>query len=1090
MSASEYLRPHILDRIPLNQHALIEASAGTGKTFTLEHLVVEILLKASVSIDKILVVTFTEKATDELRARIRATLDSAVSTATLKSGPDQRALDGAAIQTLRDALFAFDRASIQTIHGFCHRMLTELAFQSGMRFRVEITDKQSSFHEAFRAELREHIEANASASELLSQWLNVHNVEALEKLLLDAHRQRYLDTGDPARHGSATSKQRAALPLEVRVADEFLPRIAARLDRVKRERGVLDYDDMLAWLARALDGPHGGALCAALRERYRYALIDEFQDTDDLQWSIFRRIFIDGSTDNFIYLIGDPKQAIYSFRGADVATYLRARRELRDRGVNPVPLVENFRSTKQMIGALNTILKQDVTAPLFDGDIRYDFPVTCGREDLRALDADSNDLKAVTLLKLTTPHVLPAGRARVALGRHIARTIKQMLTAGPHQLRISDSRETRTVSARDIFILTRTNVDSATIGKLLREVSVPFAFYKQDGLFLTREAADIVDALRGVDEPGIRSRRLKAWTTPFFAVVYAELPKFADLPPSHPLLERLYEWKALAEEQRFAEMFDAMLHQSGLVDRELFFSESGRELTNYLHIFEILLEKAVAMKLALAELIELLEGYITQRALPGGDDSDVQRLESERDAVQIMTIHKSKGLEAGVVFLFGGLFGFAQSENAAVYHERDARRVALGLDARHLVKPQIDREKIAEDQRLTYVAITRARAKLYLPLFPAGSTTKPTGYYKHLNSRLETLAGSLARDRSVSNLFAIEQVREAAPGQSDNRDVVSAVAAWKPPPMLLDDSHDGDAQQSFFGLRERHAPLRVMSYSSMQSERQAARERESLIRSDPDPEDFKITFDAAEPRPDSTDLAGGRNVGVFLHEVIEKLDLDSFNRSPDFKSWSTRDDIRDLFETAMRRRGVANRKWFDRGREIVFNTLTSRIALGASSIEGGLHRLPAVREMEFAYPIPESTHPLLGTASDGAWTAERGYIKGFIDFVFQHDALTYFADWKGDLLPSYAPIEVERHVKLHYELQAQIYTVGIVRMLGIRSPREYNSQFGGLLYLFLRGIAPAGDGTSGVYFIRPSWPEIVTFESALTGNILNSESLQ
>ncbi|HYR80324.1 MAG TPA: UvrD-helicase domain-containing protein, partial [Candidatus Dormibacteraeota bacterium] len=669
MNDLKYRLPQILDRIPLNQHALIEASAGTGKTYTIENLVVEILLKTDATIDGILVVTFTEKATSELRARIRATLESVITGASANDVEDKDAgaIGEDGIRKLREALFSFDRAAIQTIHSFCHRTLSELAFQTGTRFEVEVTDALSSFHQAFRAELREHVASDQMAGKLLAEWLAKHSSPAskayvrLENLLYDAHQKRYLTN-------PSSVDQRDALAIEVRITDALLPRIAARMEKNKREHGLLDYDDMLAWLARALDEDGGAALASTLRDRYQYALIDEFQDTDELQWKIFRRIFIEGER-NFIHLIGDPKQAIYSFRGADVFTYLAARNELMARKATVVSLSANFRSTEKLIAAVNSILRQDEMPPFFTGDIRYESPVTCGRQKSHTSDGESDSVKPVTLLKLISPTTLKAGEAREAIGAHIAATIRAMLRDG-------------TVKAKDIFILTRSNPESVQIGKHLREAGVRFDFYKQEGLFETREASDILDALKAVQEPEMRSCRFKAWTTPFFALPYASLANMADLPPSHPLLERLYEWRSLADQERFAELFDAMLHQSGLVNRELFLSSSGRELTNYLHIFEILLEKAGARRLALGEVVELLSDYIAHRALPGGDDSDVLRIESERDAVQIMTVHKSKGLEAEVVFLFGGTHKGNPSGDVAVFHEGGERRVAIGKEAR------------------------------------------------------------------------------------------------------------------------------------------------------------------------------------------------------------------------------------------------------------------------------------------------------------------------------------------------------------------------------------------------------------------------
>jgi exodeoxyribonuclease V beta subunit len=168
-----------------------------------------------------------------------------------------------------------------------------------------------------------------------------------------------------------------------------------------------------------------------------------------------------------------------------------------------------------------------------------------------------------------------------------------------------------------------------------------------------------------------------------------------------------------------------------------------------------------------------------------------------------------------------------------------------------------------------------------------------------------------------------------------------------------------------------------------------------------------------------------------------------------------------------------------RGPEMVYNALTSRVAIGETVLEDGLFRLPKAREMEFAYPIPEKHHRLLADDGDGAWTVERGYVKGFVDLVFRRDNLIYFADWKGDLLPSYDPASVTAHVARHYNLQASIYALGVVRLLRIHNERDYDSRFGGLLYVFLRGVLPTGDGKSGLYFARPSWSEIVGYESEL-----------
>jgi len=232
-----------------------------------------------------------------------------------------------------------------------------------------------------------------------------------------------------------------------------------------------------------------------------------------------------------------------------------------------------------------------------------------------------------------------------------------------------------------------------------------------------------------------------------------------------------------------------------------------------------------------------------------------------------------------------------------------------------------------------------------------------------------------------------------------------------------------------------------------------------------------------EMPPDERDLPGGRAVGLFLHEVIEKVAMDSFAAAPDLGCWRERDDVKGLFYGAMRRNQVRDQQaWFERGTQIVFNALAAPIVISEHNRIGPLYRCRSVREMEFVYPIPEAGHRMLGSSAGGKWTVERGYLKGFVDFVFEHNGLIYFADWKSDQLPSYERAPIEAHVRNHYQTQALIYSIGVLRLLHINSEQDYR-RFGGLLYIFLRGMD--GGGRTGVYFHRPAWTEVCTYEAAL-----------
>ena len=1169
MAALVYPRPKVLKQIPHDRHSVIEASAGTGKTFIIEHLMMDLLLETECSIEQVLVVTFTEKATEELRGRIRSLLENMLSgsvPAVDRSAVDLVEISDAGRRKLERALFSFDKASIHTIHAFCRRTLTDLAFETGTPLTVDLVDARRVFHRAFRSELRETLAVEESTRALLDEWLTdgetarfPNLVDSLEDLLRQCHFNRYLQSDEPKRNDraftelaesfdagllkelctrknkrpsvdiekkieelaaiirrnrrespeqlrrelaafafesfpyrTANSERKAAAnlvtaleaaevasSLNVRVVDTFLPRVNERLRTEKRKFNEIDYGDMLEWLWESLKSQ---SLIALLRERFCFALVDEFQDTDELQWKIFRKVFLESSSRNTISVVGDPKQAIYSFRGADVFTYLDARREILDAGGVGVKLTENYRSTHDMVDALNGILDDKVSPPVFSGQIRYDTPLTCARPDLVAHDYRGNPIRPVTLLRYRPATSAPVARLRASIGRHIASEIRKILFEPERAIAVSDNSGSRLVGADGIYILTRTGAEGVEIGSYLREQGVPFAFYKKEGLFQTGEAYDVLDVLKAVEEPNSHSKCLKAWISPFFAVPYPDLFDCGEIPGNHPLSEHLREWNVLAEQERFGRLFDQLVHQSGLFSRELFLANSERELTNYLHIFEILMEQAAREQMSLKEIIARLESFIAGTALPSGIDSNIQKRETDRSAVQIMTVHLSKGLQADVVFVFGGTGQTTMPPRVCAYHDaKHERRVAVGAAGRAAGKPFLECEAREENERLAYVAITRARAKVYLPVFPEGSTRRRVnGYYEPLNDRLKILTVEAEDGARLQKCFELVDVEDAGyDAQIASSKLTSRMATWVPPTSLLASLKDGTSARIFDRMRIRARPMQTRSYTSL--EHQAKRQLES---NDIETDEFKYDV---ESRDEGADLKGGRRIGIFLHEVIENIDLESFRDAHNLQVWRERSEVRRVFTEVMRANQINDPRWFDRGSEIVFNALTSLIAISSGELIGPLYQCDSIREMEFVFPIPERNHSLLESAKDDNWTAERGYLKGFVDFVFKSDDKYYFADWKSDSLPSYDHGSIDLHVHTHYDLQAAIYAVGIVRLLGIRNEKEYQERFGGLLYLFIRGIK-ATQSDEGVYFRRPDWLEVCRYEAALIGAVRETES--
>ncbi|MGH7296233.1 MAG: UvrD-helicase domain-containing protein, partial [Polyangiaceae bacterium] len=415
MSARRVARPPVLRRVPLDRHAVIEASAGTGKTFTLEHLIVELVLAGDVPVDRVLVVTFTEKATNELRVRVRTKLEelqegrgAEPSEADLRAG-DFWTIDDAAQAKLTRALHALDGTTIATIHAFCQRVLRENAFASGRLFEERQVDGRDSFARAMREALRRVVATDPERAPWLEAALHWGwSIDRIEDLLwnvqqahgdprpgfepavlaaaIDAFpvevtglaqgREELRAWGMPGgtitavckrlwaiASGVASAREARSIPAFVRELEgaeleyllerlpDYLPRpglmgraceVALTLARVtptltgaiaqtmlgplrdelarhKRAEGEYDFDDMLSLVDEALRGERGGALVEAMRGRWSYALIDEFQDTDETQWSIFRRAFFapHASLRSTVCLVGDPKQSIYRFRGAD-----------------------------------------------------------------------------------------------------------------------------------------------------------------------------------------------------------------------------------------------------------------------------------------------------------------------------------------------------------------------------------------------------------------------------------------------------------------------------------------------------------------------------------------------------------------------------------------------------------------------------------------------------------------------------------------------------------------------------------------------------------------------------------------------------
>lgn len=1151
-------KPEVLFRIPDKGHAVIEASAGTGKTYTIEHIFVDLLLTKEVSVEEILVLTFTEKAASELRSRIRGILETAVSCGTTARPAERHwTIAEREMTKLEYSLFALNRAPIHTIHGFFQRTLKEYAFGAGRLFDQKLTDGRSFFSSVFKKALREEFARDPVSAGYLSFWVEEMelSVEDLDRLLYECYKNRceLRPLFDPDALGSEilllsrqlTSpdalekieracrsnkanartiskmmsrmeilkgacevflKDRALLPFLLRaesaekdylcekisharpcdpgteslicsvlklpgilispkalIAGKFMQKLGERVRVEKSREGLYDFDDMIMSLWEAVEGPQGRDLVKALRAGYRYALIDESQDTDGYQWKIFKRVFLESGGANIIYLIGDPKQAIYGFRGADVFAYLEARSDIC--GEAPaVPLSENFRSTAEMTGAFNTLFDQGVERPFFSGEIRYGAPVACGRKDLLAVDARMERITPVKIVKVSADGTtVNIKEFREKIGNYIAREIGRILD-GTGGIRTGTRNSLRPVAARDIFILTRTDAQGIQVSWHLRKAGIPFSFYKQEGLFQTAEAEEIRDLLAALEDPHDRSKRFRAWMTPFFGISLERLAECRDLPESEEIVKMLMDWHALAANRRYEELFSTVLDRSGLIRKEIFLSRHERRLTNFLHIFEILLEEVNASVCDISELVSSLNCFINETRSPAGENGNIQRLESEKEAVQIMTMHKSKGLESEVVFILGGMTMTRQGETNRL-HEEGKRVLYIGKMPAEREREFLE-EAREEEQRLLYVAATRAKTRLYLPyISPDEMGPGLKGPYREMIYRLSDVV------RSGSRFFEMEDAEEYADVRADGRREpdAGALSDWKPPLSCLDDS---DESGLFEELKSRHAGFEILSYSAIKKKR----ERMAInLEQREDPEEIAYRPDEGEK-----EFVGGAEFGSAVHDILERVPFESFlSGRITREEWGSGEAISRICGEALLANGV-EAEHLGYAQQLAFNALASPVILeGSLNVPGLWNVTSPLREVEFLYPFPEEGHPAISSVPGGSFSIDRGFLKGFIDFIFEWNAKIFFADWKTDSLRDYSPQALKRHFEDNYRLQTKLYLIAMAKMLSLHNRALFDEKFGGVLYCFLRGMRTDGDGSAGIFFVRPSWEDLLSYEEEL-----------
>ncbi|MTH45311.1 exodeoxyribonuclease V subunit beta [Intestinirhabdus alba] len=1166
-------------RLPLTGERLIEASAGTGKTFTIAALYLRLLLGLGgsaafprpLSVEELLVVTFTEAATGELRGRIRSNIHE-LRIACLRESTDnplyasllaEIADKKQAAQWLLLAERQMDEAAVFTIHGFCQRMLSLNTFESGMLFEQQLIEDESLLRyqacadfwrrhcyplprdiaqvvfetwngpQALLKEINVYLQGEAPViksppsdeetlasrhekivariAKLKQQWLSCVNElndliegsdidrrkfnrgnqakwiekvtawaeeetrsyrlpEALEKFSQRFLEQRTKAGGTAPRHPLfAAVDELYAEPLTIRdlLLTRALAEIRETVAREKRRRGELGFDDMLSRLDAALRGESGEALAAAIRGRFPVAMIDEFQDTDPQQYRIFRRIW-QRQPETALLLIGDPKQAIYAFRGADIFTYMKARGEVSAH----YTLDTNWRSAPGMVNGVNTLFSRMDNAFMFR-EIPF-MPVKSAGKNQALRFVLNGEVQPAMNLWLMAGERCGVGDYQSYMAQVCAAQIRDWLSAGLRgEALLDDGKSTRPVRASDISVLVRSRQEAAQVRDALTLLAIPSVYLSnRDSVFETLEAQEMLWILQAVMSPEREEALRSALATSLMGLTARDIETLNnDESAWDAAVEEFDGYRRLWQKRGVMPMLRALMTARNIAENLLATAGGERRLTDILHISELLQEAGTHLESEHA-LVRWLSQHILE---PDSSAASQQlRLESDRHLVQIVTIHKSKGLEYPLVWL--PFITNFRVQDRAFYHDRSSFEAVLDLSQAQESIELAEAERLAEDLRLLYVALTRSVWHCSLGVAPL---VRRRGDKKGETDVHLSALGRLLQKGEPMDAAGLRAAIEALCGA----DIVCRTpdepdsARWE----LAQ-----ERQEALSARRLRRLPSdswRVTSYTGLQ-QRGHGIAQDLLPRLDVDAAGVGEVPAAAGLTPHQ--FPRGASPGTFLHGLFEALD---FTRPVD-EQWVRQQLELGGYEPHWQ---PVLSQWID----AVLHAPLNDAGLSLSQLSAREKQV----EMEFYLPIERPLiaggldalirryDPLSAGCAPLDFAQVRGMLKGFIDLVFRHQGRYYLLDYKSNWLgedgAAYTREAMAAAMRAHrYDLQYQLYTLALHRYLRHRiADYDYERHFGGVLYLFLRGV-DRQHPQQGIYATRPDGELIARMDEMFAGTAM------
>ncbi|HOJ64712.1 MAG TPA: UvrD-helicase domain-containing protein [Spirochaetota bacterium] len=1061
----------------LESNGIIEASAGTGKTYTIIELVKNLILEKNIKPEEILIVTFTEKATGELKDRIFKKFDEL----TKDSSQIVR-------EKSKDIVNNINNFEIHTIHSFCNKLIKEYPFEIGCNFENSIIDDSYLIEEYFFYYIRKDIfnefeedvikdifsiigfdddnpenkikgnildyikkvkyifnfiEKKILKEDIISSIRNFKKInftEIEEKIntsninkrsqssiinkinkLKESDINNFIEILDKELIGYYFDKEEIidlfkdiglynyyenGINLKNLIVDYIATRVYQLVDKHKKDNFLIAFDDMILYVYRAIKDSE--VFKKRVQEAYRYAFIDEFQDTDPVQWEIFKKIFLDNEKNRLI-IIGDPKQSIYLFRNACLDVYFEAKEYIVKKNGLLAQLDTIFRSTESLIDGYNGIFA--LNNYFENSQIQYS-NVNSPQPNKKIFE----NIKPINFIKL-----LKEDRGK-QFCRFIAGEIKKLIDDNSIKIYDEKNDNCRNVLYSDIAILVSSRDDAANIQRYLSKNGIPSSFYKKNLLFQSKEAIQIFYLLDYWADMGNIGKLKKLLLTDFYILSEDNIDEMIN--KEIEVLQKVFD--SSKPENMITTFFNTIRLEEviGIKYR----SNYKRVVINYRHIAEKLENIAFREKLDIFSLKNRLLLLIYSEKEEEIDEDLFRNEGKNENVVSILTIHASKGLEFPIVFDYGALKGIPGNKKKYYYSElkKDYTEHIVKYSFTKKEKDKIGQKEIEEYRRLHYVAITRGEYSCYLPVVEMGNNSSLACW---LGKNLENLT-----EEENYKIINIDQYNEIIEFEKNNIEDQNKEEILTFNQVSLDEIYKHDR---FFTIKS-FSSLKKFDYDIIT-------EKEYNYKED---ENYPIIEELINNLPS---LPGGTKSGSMLHKILEKIDYSLINR----------DEIDKTIEKTLKYYSITfdNEKLLNIKNEIknTFNILVNKKIINDFSLKD-LKVTDRKNELDFYFYVDEN------------------FINGEIDLLFRYNNRYYIVDWKSNKLEENET--PESNFKKHYEVQAKIYTYAMKKYLEKNVFNfSYEKNFGGIFYIYLRIINENND--NGIIYNNYPANEIEDFYTEL-----------